>query len=212
MKILIILFLSTLPVIASAQGKWQLKKDRDGIQVYTRSVEGSDIREIRVICTLQATPSQLTALLLDAKAHEQWVYNTSQSYLIKQISPHQQIYYSEIVLPWPMANRDVVAHMKIEQNPKNRVMLVNIQNAEHAAALKKGNVLVPASKVKWIITPVGENLLGVEYFGQADPGGNVPSWVVNAFSTKGPYETFKRLKQLVTSPVYAHASYDFIQD
>jgi hypothetical protein len=52
----------------------------------------------------------------------------------------------------------------------------------------------------------------IEYFGQADPGGSVPGWVANPFTTKGPFETFRKLRQLITSPAYAKASFDFIRE
>jgi hypothetical protein len=151
-------------------------------------------------------------LLLDVSAHERWVYNTKTSYLVKQINENQQIYYSEIDLPWPLANREVVVFMNIAQDPVSKVLQVNIDNAENQIPVKSGTVRVPASSVIWKVTPLEGNLLSIEYFGQVDPGGSVPGWVANPFTTKGPFETFKRLRQLITSPAYAKASFDFIRE
>lgn len=203
---------SVAPFLAVSQVNWELKKDKEGIKVYTKSTAHSDVKAVKVVCTLQAKLSQLAALLLDTKAHEQWVYNTKTSFLVKQISPHQQVYYSEIDLPWPLANREVVVNMKIVQHPVTRVMQVDIVNADDKVPAQKGTVRVPASSVNWKVTPIDKNRLSVEYEGLADPGGSVPSWVVNAFSTKGPFETFKKLRELVMSPIYANARYDFIKE
>jgi hypothetical protein len=199
-------------LFVESQVAWALKKDKDAIRIYTRDTENSSFKSVKVTCTITGTLSQLTALLLDVSAHEHWVYNTKTSYLVKQIKQNQQIYYSEIALPWPLANREVVVFMKIVQDPVSRVLQVNIDNVENHIPVKSGTVRVRASSVTWKVTPLEGNLLSIEYFGQVDPGGSVPGWIANPFTTKGPFETFKKLRQLITSPAYAKASFDFIRE
>ena len=207
------IFLScALPFFVEGQVTWVLKKDKDAIRIYTRDTENSSFKSVKVTCTIPGTLSQLTALLLDVSAHERWVYNTKNSYLVKQINKNQQIYYSEIALPWPLANREVVVFMKIAQDPLSKVLQVNIDNVDNQIPVKNGTVRVRASSVTWKVTPLKGNQLSIEYFGNVDPGGSVPGWIANAFSTKGPFETFKKLRQLVTSPAYAKASFDFIRE
>src|SRR4051812_6370189 len=94
----LMLFLSTclLSVLLHAAPSWELKKDKEGIKVYTSAVEGSNIKAVKVTCIVNTTLSRLTALLLDMKAHEKWVYNTKTSYLVKQLAPDHVIYYSEV--------------------------------------------------------------------------------------------------------------------
>ena len=211
-RMVFIMLCSTVPFFAVGQGSWVLKKDKDAIRVYTRDAENSAFKSVKVTCTIPGTLSQLTALLLDVSAHEQWVYNTKTSYLVKQVKQNQQIYYSEIVLPWPLANREVVVFMNISQDPISKELRVTVENTKSEIPVKSGTVRVPASSVIWKVTPLKGNLLNIEYFGQVDPGGSVPAWVVNPFSTKGPFETFKRLRKLITSPEYASASFDFISE
>ena len=81
---------------------WELKKDSEGIKVYAGSVANSNLKAVKVECTVNATLSQLAALLLDAKAHEIWVYNTKKSYVVKDLGAGHQVYYSEISMPWPL--------------------------------------------------------------------------------------------------------------
>jgi hypothetical protein len=207
-----ILLCCALPFLVEGQVAWVLKKDKDAIRIYTRDTENSSFKSVKVTCTIPGTLSQLTALLLDVGAHERWVYNTKSSYLVKQIKQNQQIYYSEIALPWPLANREVVVFMKIVQDPVSRVLQVNIDNVENHIPVKSGTVRVRASSVTWKVTPLEGNLLSIEYFGQVDPGGSVPGWIANPFTTKGPFETFKKLRQLITSPAYAKASFNFIRE
>ncbi|MFI5139856.1 MAG: START domain-containing protein [Sphingobacteriales bacterium] len=211
-KIVLLLLISFTCAMAHAETKWELKKDKEGIKVYTGSTPNSNIKAVKVTCILNANFSQLTALLLDTKAHEQWVYNTKTSYLVKQLSDSHLLYYSEIIMPWPLTNRDVVIEMTITQQPGTKVMYISANTAKNYVPVNKDKVRVPLSKVNWTVTCIGDNQLSIEYIGQADPGGSVPAWLVNSFSTKGPFETFKKLKELVASPAYRHAQYAFIQD
>jgi hypothetical protein len=211
-KVIFLFVVSCTCVMVHAQTSWDLKKDEDGIKVYTGIVPNSNIKEVRVTCILDASLSSLTALLLDAKAHEQWVYNTKSSYLVKQLGASSQIYYSEISMPWPLTNRDLVMEINISQKPGTNIMYV----AEHAVTeyvpVNKNKIRVTTSKVNWTITPIANNQLRVEYIGIADPVGDVPAWLVNSFSTNGSFETFKKLKELTVSPTYAHARYAFIKE
>lgn len=179
---------------SKAQTNWELKKDAEGIKVYTAAKAGSDIKAIKVLCTLNATADQLIAYLTDAKAHEQWVYSTKQSYLVKRVSEGHQIYYSEITMPWPLSNRDVVVDLKIVKN-SNNVITVKASAIDGYVPKDKKKVRISFSDVNWIVTPAGTNTLKVEYVAQADPGGNIPTWVSNMFITKGPFETFKLLRK-----------------
>jgi hypothetical protein len=200
------------PHFLKAQKPWVLKKDKDAIRIYTRDTEESEFKSVKVTCTIPGTLSQLTALLLDVSAHKRWVYNTKTSYLVKQPNPNQQIYYSEIDMPWPLADREVVVFMNIVQDPVTKVLHVEIDNAENNIPIKDGTVRVPASSVKWNVTGLPGKRLNIEYYGQADPGGSVPGWLANPFTTKGPFETFRRLRQIITSPSYAKATFDFIKE
>ncbi|MBD0377821.1 MAG: lipid-binding protein, partial [Flavisolibacter sp.] len=41
------------------------------------------------------------------------------------------------------------------------------------------------------------NTLNVDYTLQVNPGGQLPPWLVNMFADKGPYESFKKLAELL---------------
>ena len=195
-----------------AQTTWELKKDKEGIKVYTGKLPNTAIKAVRVVCTVNASISQLTALLLDAKAHSQWVYGTKTSYLVKEISPGHIIYYSEATVPWPFTNRDVVIELSVTQQPVTKIVYVTVNTANNYVPIAKDKVRVMMCRSNWTVTPLGDNRLNIEYIAQADPGGSVPDWVTNLFCTKGPFETFKKLRELVASPVYRRTQYAFVKD
>jgi hypothetical protein len=78
--------------------------------------------------------------------------------------------------------------------------------------VKQGIVRVTKFEGKWTIIPLGKNLIKVEYVLRVDPGGSIPAWLINLFSTRGPYESFKKLRQQLQKPVYRQIQFPFIID
>jgi hypothetical protein len=37
----------------------------------------------------------------------------------------------------------------------------------------------------------------IMYTFEANPGGSVPAWLVNSFADKGPFESFKKLENIL---------------
>jgi len=195
---------------AEAQKDWTLKLNKENIAVYTKTPANSDFKAIKVDCELNTTLTKLTAVVLDANAGTEWVYSTKSSVLLKQVSPSELYYYSEVKLPWPLSNRDFIAHLIATQDPTTKVVTINGPVEPDYLPEKKGIVRVHKSSGKWVITPKGTNRIRLEYTLETDPGGSIPAWLVNMFATKGPFETFKRLKAQLDKPKYASVKLPFI--
>jgi hypothetical protein len=63
-----------------------------------------------------------------------------------------------------------------------------------------------------MVTPIGKNSISIEFTLFADPAGAIPVWLINSFSTYGPFETFKKLKIQLKKPEYAHIILPFIKN
>jgi hypothetical protein len=196
----------------SAQADWKLSTDQEGIKIYTSLVPGSKVKAIKVECTLDATASQLVAMVMDVKNSPDWVYRTKSSVLIRQVSPSELYYYSEVNLPWPAANRDFVAHLVVNQDPDTKVVTIDAPVVTGLVPVKKGIVRIDHSNGKWIITPAGNDHVKVEYSIHVDPGGDLPSWLVNMFATEGPLQIFRNLKLELQKPSYKNVFVAFVEN
>jgi len=193
-----------------AQDAWKLATEKDGIKVYTLQVPNSKVKAIKVECELNATQSQLVALLLDVNTSAEWVYHTKSCVLIKQVSPAELYYYSQIRMPWPTSDRDFVAHLIVTQNPYTKVVTIDGPAVPGMMPEKKGIVRINNSTGKWTIAPEGFDRVRVEYTLHVEPGGNIPAWMVNMFATEGPLNVFEALKIQMQKPVYKNADLPFI--
>lgn len=206
----IFLLICFQPSFAYAQPSWKLITEEQGIQVFSQPVTYSKIKALKVACELKATTSELVALLLDVNAAEQWVYHTKSCVLLRKISDSELYYYSEVSLPWPLDNRDFVAHIKVSQDPLTKIVTVNAPAVSGWMDRKEGIVRINQSKGLWVIRPAGKDKINLEYTLQVDPGGGIPAWAVNMFASQGPIETFKNMRQQLGTDKYKHAILGFI--
>lgn len=208
--IFLLLLFKMLP--ASAQTDWKLNTDNDGIKVFTSIVPGSKIKAVKVECEFKATASQFVAVLFDIKASPEWLYHTRFCTVVKQVSPADLYYYSEVNLPWPAENRDFVSHLTVSQNKDSKVVTVDGPAVPGFVPLKNGLVRVDHSGSEWLITPLGNDEIKVKYTLHVDPGGELPAWLINMFAAEGPLQIFKNIKMQLQKPAYKSAVLPFIEN
>lgn len=212
-KILFIALLLVLKLIpASAQSDWKLKIEKEGIKIYTSTVPDSKVRAIKVEADFNATASQMVALVMNIKNSTDWVYHLKSGILIKQVSPSELYYYSEVNLPWPTANRDFVVHLKVNQNQDTKVVTIDGPAVPGFVPVQKGIVRVSDSNGRWIITPSGNDQIKVVYTIHVNPGGSLPSWLVNMFATEGPLKIFENIKSQLQKPMYKNSVFAFVEN
>ncbi|RZJ65117.1 MAG: lipid-binding protein, partial [Flavobacterium sp.] len=124
-KYLFLVLLFAWSSLVFAQADWTLKSAKNGMDIYTKTVSASGLKGIKVKCNLPAKLSQMVALILDVNAGEDWVYGTKSSTLLKKVSPSELYYYSEVDIPWPINNRDFIAHLIVSQDPRTKVVTIN---------------------------------------------------------------------------------------
>lgn len=210
-----LILLSALCVnIAAAQttDNWTLKKDNDGVRIYTADYKNSKIKALKVECAFDATPAAVTAAVMDIKNSKQWIYSTETAYVVKRVSPSDIYYYTLIKMPLTVSNRDYVGHLVVHQDLKTKMVTINGSCVEGFVPKKKDVVRVLNSPAKWVLSPQGPNRVKVVYTLHADPGGNIPAGLVNMFATKAPSETFQKLKVELQKPMYKHAKLAYVKD
>jgi len=195
-----------------SQEGWTLKKDKNGIKVFSRKNKDFKFDELKVETLFDGKISQLAAVIFDIKNQKSWVYKTAKSELLKTVTATDIFYYTEIEVPWPLNNRDMAVHMTVKQNPQTKIMTIVAKNEEDYLPAKKDKVRIKYSNATWIATPVSHSQYKVEYRIQFDPGDDVPAWILNLFSTAGPYESFINLKEKLKQPQYAQIKFPSIID
>ncbi len=191
---------------------WVLKKDQDGIKVYSRKGDSSGFDELKVETTLRGRLSSIAALLLDISNYPKWSFNSEKAYILKTIGPAELYFYSLVHSPWPATNRDLAVHLHLHQDNTTRKLYVSADENAKYVPEKKGIVRVPLSTERWVVTPVAGGRIAISYELRVDPGASAPAWLINLFAVKGPFETFSHLREQLNQPKYRDATLPFIRD
>ena len=206
--VLLFLFLSIN--ISRAQRNCDLKLEKDNIKIYTCDVVNSKFKAVSASFEIESTLSQLAAMVLDIDHYDAWQYKTLSSRILNRVSEREIVYYTEIAAPVLTDNRDFVIQLTIDQNPHTREMTIEAVSIPGHVLPKDGVIRVSYSKARWIVKPVSNTSIRVDYFIELDLGGMVPPWMVNMVAPQAPYETFKALRAKIGN--YKVKGVAFIKD
>jgi len=178
------------------KAEWELVGSDKELSIYTRTSQGSDIKEIRITTTLESSMERVTALLADVAGYKSWVYKCNDAKRIKTTSDMDFHYYVETALPYPFSNRDLSVHSIQWIEEKTGVYYSHSVAAPRLVPEKKGIVRITEFESNWEITPLENGKVGIAYTAWANPGGEIPVWLVNLVITKGPLETMQKFAAL----------------
>ena len=189
---------------------WQLKKSENGISVYTRSVKGSNYKELKAVYQIKTSLSSVIALLNDVESYPQWSYQCEKSKLIKKISDQEIVRYQSVVAPWPVEKRDMVVKAYSSQDPETGKVYQKVTCVPDEVPAVKDHVRIMEFRGQWTLTPLKNGMIEVEYQLLLNPGGSVPAWVANRALVDGPYETSLKMKEMLLKEKYRSTVYAFI--
>jgi ribosome-associated toxin RatA of RatAB toxin-antitoxin module len=201
--------LASIPDISCA---WELAKEGNGIKVYTRPVDGSNFKEYKGIMTIEASVSSLVALVDDISAYPKWIDTCIEGKALKRISPTVSYTYTVNKAPWPVANRDAVVRNVIRQDRKTLIVAIDITGVPDFVPLKAGLTRVKHIKGFWRFRPLEKGKVGIVYQVHNEPGGKLPSWLVNSVVVNQPYRTLSNMKKMVKESRYQEKKYEFIKE
>jgi hypothetical protein len=212
LRTLPLLFAALVPALAGADEAWQVEKDKDGIQISTRAVEGWSIREIRGTVRIQARLSSVVAVLVDVDASHELSDVVAEAKVLQRDSDTRYRLYSAMKLPWPVANREIINQREIVQDPASLAVSVTDLAVDDATPHRDGYVRMTKSRQQWTLTLVPGGEVQVEMHALADPAGPIPAFVVNAMAVDHPYKTLGNLRRMAQSAKYADASLPYIKE
>ncbi|MDR3417278.1 MAG: START domain-containing protein [Nevskia sp.] len=197
---------------ASADEAWRLEKDEDGIQIYSRAVDGWDIREIRGLTTFHGRLSSLVAVIDDPATGPALNKFVAESTVTQRDSDTRYRLYNLTRMPWPLSDRDVLNQREITQDTATHAVTIIDNATDGLLPPKNGLVRIVRSRQLWSFTPKGNGDVQVELRWLSDPNGPIPSTLINALSVSTPFHTIDRLRQIAQRPQYAQARLAFIAE
>ena len=206
------LVLICIGFLDAQEAEWELKRSTKNLQIYTRNISESGIKELKITTQFETSLNSIIALLNDVPANSEWVYSSKLAKITEQIAPNDLYYYSVSDFPWPLQDRDIIVHSIVAQDTESKVVTSTSYSVAEQYPLQKGLVRVSIFDSKWTFTPLPDGKVNVEYTVKTDPGGNIPIFLTNMFIDRGPVATMKKMRKMLELPKYRDAKVGFIEE
>ncbi|XP_053426052.1 phosphatidylcholine transfer protein [Nycticebus coucang] len=177
------------PVLAGAD--WQLLVESSGISVYGLWDQQTGLYEYKVFGVLKnCSPALLADVYMDVAYRKQWDQYVQELY--ERECNGQTVVYWEMKCPFPFSNRDYVfIRQRRELDVAGRKIHVVLSRSTLVPQLgeKSGVVRVKQYKQNLAIESDGKQGSKVFMYYFDNPGGQIPSWLIN-WATKSGVPNF----------------------
>lgn len=197
--------------VAAAAG-WEPSSDRDGIQVWTRTIPGAPLKDFRGVMVVEQPLDAVVAAVTDVASYPEWFFQMKEARIAQGERLDEAYVYFMIGGIWPVSDRDAVIKATVSQDPQTLSLFMAADAAPDFLPKVAGRVRMPAMKSGWKLTPLSATRTEIELIGNADPGGWIPLWLANSVVQMMPRETLKRLRVQMASPKYRDPDAIFAAD
>lgn len=172
---------------------WKLESDVAGVKVYSRAVDGSPFRQIKATAEVNASLEAVIAILTDYNNYKLWMNNITDSQVINQESDTVHYVYAYENTPWPVQDRFCVSKMTLIQQIDDAIL--QFESVPRYMESPRDAIEFTRHKGHWRVHR-GRSGCEIEYFLESNPGGYVPSWLINQMAYGGPSKTIQNLRTL----------------
>ena len=209
---LIVAFAASAMSHAAAEQAWELRRDRHGIQVHTRLVSGSPCDAVRTTTKLDSVRlSALVALIEDGEACPDWADRCADSYLLERLSDTESRVYTHNHMPFPVKDRDVLAHVTWTQDAQTLAVAMNSVATVDGMDEVSGRLRLKKVMASWHFIPLADGAVSISNEAHIDPGSVLPGWLRNMLLVEAPFETMKAFVAEVKNLKYQDAQLSFVQ-
>lgn len=197
-------------VLSLNDSEWELAKDENGIQLYTRLEEGYAIKAVRAETVFNAPLETCVAVLRDIDHLGELFPNCTKVLKIKQ-DASSQIHYLQLDAPWPVADRDGAFGLHYSYHPDEDMVLVEAGMIGDAYPEQSGFVRLRNGNGTWKFKRISASQTQLEYYYLGDGGGKIPAWLANSVVEENPFKMLTNFHDLVKLERYKGSTLTFDQ-
>ncbi len=205
--ITIIMLLQCSPIFA-LNGQWSETGKTKGIVSYSRQAAGG-VYEIYSAGMVNAPVASIEALLRDVSARPQYVYNCDEtSYAeipgLKNTTDVHYV-YNRTRMPAFMNDRDCVVKSVWTIDKTSGTIYCRSESIDSDYRFQANVVRMAKVVTQYTLIPRGNDMTLVICQAMADPGGNIPNFVVNLFTKSLGANMIEGIQKMANRPKYQNA-------
>jgi hypothetical protein len=160
-------------------GGWTKKMDKNGLVVWTRSMEDRAIKMFKLHTVFKdVSAAAAFDVLMDPEYRQNWDDASIRDFDICKLDGYNDIGYYAMKCPAPLKNRDYVNQRSWRVVPEKHLIVFNHSVSHEKHPPLKNFVRGVSYVTGFLIRPAGEGS-SLTYITQSDPRGVIPKWVIN---------------------------------
>lgn len=204
MKTLILCLLSFASVLSAQEAdKWEYKGEQDRIKIYHQRTPG--LLHIKLETSLKVPMAGIATMFSDVSTYTDWGYKIVEARLLRRVSDTEMYYYARYDFPWPIADRDIILHSKMEQNPTTRAITITNTPSPDYLPVTKDVQRIKNTTTKWLFIPGNGGWVYTQQQISTDSAEGVPDWLVKLTADTGPRETAKGVRRVLSAERFQKA-------
>jgi hypothetical protein len=203
-----LIFAIQCPPLFALNGQWSKTGEAKGIVSYSRQSEGG-VYEIYSAGMVNAPVASVEALLRDVSARPQYVYSCAEtSYAdipgLKNTADVHYV-YNRTRMPAFMNDRDCVVKSAWTIDKASGTIYCRSESIESDYRFQANVVRMAKVVTQYTLIPRGEDMTLVICQAMADPGGNIPAFVVSMFTKSLGANMIEGIQKMANRPKYQNA-------
>jgi len=190
---ILLLFLTAFSL--QNENTWKKSLDKDEIVIYTRKVETTSVKEFLAKAEMEGSIKKFKQIMSEVDAYENWMPNVKSAEVIKERSQNDFTYHMKLNAPFPFTDRDVVQQIIFTQSGQELIM--DLVNKPEAIETFSDYVRMPRADGRWTIQQITEDKISINFQYLTDPGGGIPTWLINSFLVKNPHLILLEIKKMM---------------
>lgn len=195
---------------AAASEAWELDRDKEGIKVYTREVEGSRYREFKGVTEMQTSLASAVGLLDDTSACQDWLHLCEESRVLDQKNWSERYIYQISDLPFPASTRDAIFHATITQSADREVLIELSSRPDYIP--ETDHVRIHDSHGAYLLQVIDDYTIRMTWTMYINPAGSLPAFLVNRLLTDIPFKSLLKFRDLVSREKYQVLEFQYNQE
>lgn len=199
----------------SGSNEWALKKEKDGIKIWTMKTPGASLVKVKAHMRMQSTLSPIVNFLEGTEVVNDNLGFQDLKVLEKREGPSGfDAYYSyKQNLPQPIGMREIVLLMHHVQDPRTKRIKIDVLAAPNKIPPNnEGIIRLTHLNNIWLLTPVSASEVDIELTVDVDLAGDLPFFMKNLILPEAFYETFDVMRVLLKKDKYKDGKAPFIKE
>lgn len=192
--------------LTAEEAKWEQKARSDGVTVWSRAREGTDVKELKAIGLVEAPPKVVMRILADYVRYREIMPYTDESKVVATEEGGRVVHFYSLVNAPFVSKRDYTLRIVDESDWKDGkgYLKTRWSVSEKGPAPREDTVRVKTNDGSWTLEAIdGGTRTRATYWLFTDPGGSLPTWVINKANSSAIPDVFAALREHSRDEKYA---------